>query len=194
MATITTRPATAKRWDDVVAAMTGGGDGGNCRCRWFHLTSAQWQATSVSERRAALEAEVAAGPPRGLVAYVDGAPAGWLRVAPRVEQGRITRSRIPRASAVPMRDPSVWAITCAQVRREHRGLGVVGVLVAGAIAFAREQGASVLEAYPIDTTVAQVSDDDLYHGPASAFLAHGFTEVARPAPARPVLSLSLSLS
>ncbi|HWL01623.1 MAG TPA: GNAT family N-acetyltransferase [Microbacteriaceae bacterium] len=192
MPTITTAAATAERWDDVVAAMTGGGDGGSCWCRWFHMTSAQWNATRGPERRAALEHEIAAGPPRGLLAYVDGVAAGWIRVAPRIEQGRITRSLIPRASPVPMRDPSVWAITCVQVRREHRGLGVVGALVADAIEFAREQGATLIEAYPIDTSVAQVSDNDLYHGPASAFLSNGFTEVARPRPARPVLSLALA--
>lgn len=190
-ATITTAPATAERWADVVAAMTGGGDGGNCWCRWFYQTGPQWQRTSAADRRAELEQEVAVGPPRGLVAYVDAVAAGWVRVAPRIEQGRITRSRIPRASPAPMHDPDVWAITCVQVRHEFRGLGVVGALVAGAIEFARSSGADVVEAYPIDTTVTQVSDDDLYHGPASAFLANGFVEVARPKPARPVLSLRL---
>lgn len=189
--TITTAPATAEQWDDVVAAMTGGGDGGSCWCRWFYETNAEWGASRSGDRRAALEHEVVEGPPRGLVAYVDGKAAGWVRVAPRVEQGRITRSRIPRSSPVPMRDPNVWAITCVQVRREHRGLGVVGALVAAAVAFAQEQGAESVEAYPIDTAVAEVSDNDLYHGPASAFLANGFDEVARPKPARPVLSRSL---
>jgi len=192
MPDITTAPATAERWDDVVAAMTGGGDGGTCWCRWFQLTSAEWAATPGPERRAALRREVAAGPPRGLLAYVDGVAAGWARVSPRVEQGRITRSRVPRASPIPMRNDSVWAITCVQVRREHRGIGVVGALVRAAIAFARSQGASVVEAYPVDTSVAQVSDNELFHGPASAFIANGFVEVARPKPARPVLSLELA--
>jgi len=192
MPTITTAPATGERWDDVVAAMTGGGDGGSCWCRWFHLTSAEWSRTRSSEKRDALEREVVAGPPRGLVAYVDGDAAGWVRVAPRVEQGRITRSLIPRASPAPMRDPSVWAITCVQVRREHRGLGVVGALVRDAVELAHSQGATAVEAYPIDTSIAEVSDNDLYHGPASVFLANGFAEVARPKPARPVLSLALA--
>ncbi len=191
MPTITTAPATADRWADVAEAMTGGGDGDNCWCRWFYQTSTEWNATNALDRRVALEQEVATGPARGLLAYVDDRPAGWVRVAPRIEQGRITRSNIPRSSPVPMRDPSVWAITCVQVRREHRGLGVVGILVADAIEFARTHGATSVEAYPIDTSVATVSDDDLYHGPASAFLANGFTEVARPKPARPVLSLPL---
>ncbi|OJX65767.1 MAG: GNAT family N-acetyltransferase [Micrococcales bacterium 73-13] len=192
MPEITTAPATADRWADVVAAMTGGGDGGSCWCRWFHSTSSEWRSETSEQRRAALEREVAAGPARGLVAYVDGAVAGWVRVAPRVEQGRLRRSRIPKASPAPMADPAVWAITCFQVRREHRGQGVVRRLVADAVEFAEANGAVSVEAYPIDTSVAATSDNDLYHGPASAFLANGFTEAARPAPARPVLVRDLS--
>ncbi len=131
--------------------------------------------------------EIAAGPPRGLVAYVDGAVAGWIRVAPRVEQGRITRSRIAKASPVPMADPAVWAITCVQVRREHRGIGLTHALIDAAIEFAREHGAASVEAYPVDTAVTTVTDNDLYYGAASTFIASGFAEVARPKPARPVL-------
>lgn len=188
MPTITTEPATPDRWDDVVAAMTGGGDGGSCWCRWFYLTSAEWDATTTAERRAALEREVMAGPPRGLVAYVDGVVAGWVRVAPRLEQRRITRSQIPRASPVAMSDPSVWAITCVQVRREFRGQGVVARLIQDATTFASAHGATRIEAYPIDTTVTTVSSNDLFHGPASTFAANGFIEVARPRSARPVVA------
>ncbi|MBO9578105.1 MAG: GNAT family N-acetyltransferase [Microbacteriaceae bacterium] len=191
MVTITTAPATAERWDDVVAAMTGGGDGGTCWCRWPMETSARFGTSSTTEKRAELEAEVSAGPPRGLLAYVDGAAAGWVRIAPRPEQGRIARGRMARASNAPRQDASVWALTCVQVRREHRGLGVVGELVSAAIDFARANGATLLEAYPVDTSVTEVSDDDLFHGPASAFLSRGFAEVARPRPARPVLQLAL---
>jgi len=191
MPEVTTAPATPGRWDDVVAAMTGGGDGGSCWCRWFHTASREWDAMRTADRREALEREIAAGPPRGVLAYVDGAAAGWARVAPRVEQTRLRRGRISRASPAPMDDERVWAITCLQVRREHRGIGLVRELVAAAVDLARSQGATAVEAYPVDTTVSTVSNNTLYHGPASAFLANGFTEVARPTPARPVLSRRL---
>lgn len=192
MVSITTAPATAERWSDVVAAMTGGGDGGTCWCRWFYATNREWDASRADDRRAELEQEVRDGPARGLVAYVDGLAAGWVRVAPRLEQGRLTRSPIPRASPSPMKDPTVWAISCLQVRREHRGLGVVRELIASAVDFARSNGAHTIEAYPIDTSVHEVSANDLFHGPASTFLELGFQEVARPRPARPVLSRSFA--
>jgi GNAT superfamily N-acetyltransferase len=187
MSSITIEPATPERWDDVVATMTGGGDGGSCWCRWFSITSAQWKASSSAERRAGLEREITTGPARGLLAYVDGAPAGWVRVAPRVEQPRLARSRVAKASGSEPADPAVWAITCFQVRREYRGLGLVGRLVQAAVRFARDEGAGSVEAYPVDTVATPVSDNTLFHGPASTFLANGFTEVTRPTTGRPVL-------
>jgi len=192
MPSITTAPATAGRWDDVVAAMTGGGDGGDCWCRWFHESAAQWRASTAGERRAALEHEIEAGPPRGLVGYVDGRAAGWVRVAPRLEQPRLRRSRIARASPAPASDGGVWAITCFQVRREFRGIGMVAVLLDAAVEFARAEGAASIEGYPIDTEATDVTSNDLYHGPASAFLAAGFEEVARPSATRPLLRLQLT--
>lgn len=184
---ITTEPATAERWDDVVAVMRGGGDGGSCWCRWFAESSAAFSAATSAERRAALEQEIAAGPPRALIAYLDGTPAAWVRIAPRLEQPRLARSRIAKASPAAAEDPDVWAITCFQVRREHRGTGLVRRLIGAAVDFARANGASSVEGYPIDTAVTTKSSEDLFHGPASGFLASGFAEVARPSPARPVM-------
>jgi len=191
MPEITTRAASAETWEDVVAAMTGGGDGGSCWCQWFTMSAPEWRESRAPQRRAALEAEVVEGPPPGLVAYVDGNAAGWVRIGPRVAQGRLGRSWMRRASPTPMTDPSVWAITCLQVRREHRRIGVTSALVAAAVEFAREHDAAAVEAYPIDTAVTAVRTNDLYHGAASTFLAQGFTEVARPKPARPLLVLEL---
>jgi GNAT superfamily N-acetyltransferase len=187
--TIATRPATPDTWDDVAAAMTGGGDGGSCWCQWWNLTSREWGQTKTPERRALLEAQVAAGPPPGVVAYVDGAAAGWARVAPRPAQARVARARIPKASPFPQHDPSVWAITCLQVRREHRGLGVTRALVGAALDLARAGGATAVEAYPVDTGGVRHAPNSLYHGTASLFVDAGFEEFARPQPNRPVMVL-----
>ena len=57
---------------------------------------------------------------------------------------------------------------------------------------AREGGASLVEGYPVDPAVRRPSGAaELYHGVLSVFLAAGFTEVARPQPARPVVRLAL---
>lgn len=189
--TITIEPATAARWDDAASALTGGGDGKTCWCQWWYLPNAEWSATSVDARRDRLHDELAEGPPRALVAYVDGEAAGWCRVAPRVEQARLLRTRLLAASDVPKDATDAWAITCLVVRGEHRGKGVAQAMVGAAIGFAAEQGAAVVEGYPIDTSDGKKRGNELYHGTLSMFLEEGFVEVARSKPDRPIVRLDV---
>ena len=190
MPAITTEPATAERWDDVQHALSGGGDG--CQCAWFTLTNAEFNRTTLDERRELLHDEVDASPPPGLVAYVDGEAAGWVRVGPRPIQRRIARTRmIVTGTPEPLDDESVWAITCFVVRKEHRGLGLNAELLRSAVDLARASGARTVEAYPIDASDGKVPANDLYHGALSTFLAAGFTRTAEPKPGRAIVALAL---
>ena len=175
MATITTEKATITRWDDVQHSLTGGGDGRSCQCIWPVVRRKVWDSTTVDERRDMLHDEIAAGPAPGLVAYVDGEAAGWIRVGPRTVQQRILHTRaITAATEHPLDDDTVWAVTCFVVRREHRGKGLNATLLASALDYARESGARVIEAYPVDTSTGSHRSNDLYHGTLSTFLSAGF--------------------
>jgi len=179
MVEMTIEPADAARFADVQAALTGGGDGASCQCQWWTLTNTDFRGTTREERTGLFRAEFDAATPPGLVAYVDGAPAGWVRVGPRLAQARIGRSRgIRGATRHPLDAADVWAVTCFSVRREHRGAGLVRALLAAAVDFAREHGARVVEGYAIDTAGSQVNANDLYHGAVSTFEAAGFARVA----------------
>ena len=57
---VTVADATAERWDDVVAVMGTRGDPRRCWCQWFRLKRAEFDATPVAQRRAALQEQVAA--------------------------------------------------------------------------------------------------------------------------------------
>ncbi len=89
MSTITTALATTARWDDVQHALTGGGDGASCQCIWPVLPNKDWNQTTTPQRTEMFRAEIDEGPPPGLVAYVDGEAAGWIRIGPRTRQARI---------------------------------------------------------------------------------------------------------
>ncbi len=181
MSEITIEPVTEARFDDAQIALSGGGDGHSCQCRWWQLTSAQWQGTTQEERREMLRAEVAAGPPPALVAYVDGAPAGWVRVGPRPTHPRLARTRaFAGHSRHAWDDPTVWAVDCFVVRREHRRTGLTAQLLDAAVEHARAAGARVIEAYPFDPAGGDHPPNELYRGLLSTFLAAGFREVARP--------------
>lgn len=192
MPKITIEPATSDRFDDAEHALTGGGDGRTCQCQWWMIPNVEFQKRSTEELTELLERELDAGPPPALIAYVDGEAAGWVRVGPRMPQVRIARTReIAAATAQPLDDPSVWSVSCFVVRKEYRGLGLNAALLDRAIAHARQGGARVIEAYPIDPTAAKRSSNELFRGVLSVFLAAGFTEVARPKPERAIVQLEL---
>lgn len=179
MTTITTERATIERWDDVQHSLSGGGDGRSCQCIWPVVSNKDWQATTFEQRREMLHEEIEAGPAPGLVAYVDGEAAGWIRVGPRTVQTRILRTRaIAAATAEALDDDSVWAVTCFVVRREHRGKGLTTQLLRAGIDYAEKAGARLIEAYPIDTSEGTHRSNDLFHGTLSVFLDHGFRRTA----------------
>ncbi|MFD5225901.1 GNAT family N-acetyltransferase [Microbacterium sp. NPDC058342] len=174
MSTITTERATIGRWDDVQHSLSGGGDGRSCQCIWPVVSNKDWNATTVEQRRRMLHDEVSAGPPPGLIAYIDGEAAGWIRVGPRTAQTRILRTRaIVAATSEPLDDPSIWSVTCFVVRR---GKGLNAGLLRAAVDHARESGARLIEAYPVDTSEGTHRSNDLFHGALSTFLAQGFRQ------------------
>jgi GNAT superfamily N-acetyltransferase len=184
------RDATADRWDDVVAVFEGPGDPGRCWCQWF-FRGARADTAHAAANREALCGQVRTGPPPGVLGYLDGVPGGWAAVAPRPGYTRLTNGQLLRGSDG-LDDPSVWAVTCFVVRRTARGQGLATALLAGAVDLARRGGAGEVEGYPVDLAVrGRTSAAELYHGPLSVFLGAGFTEVARPQPARPVVRLPL---
>jgi len=193
MVSIVVSPASAERFEDVERALTGGGDGASCQCQWWMLTGAEFSRIGREEREGLLRAEVEEEVPPGVVAYVDGDAAGWLRVGPRVAQRRLARTRdVAGTTREPWEDEGVWAVTCFSIRREHRGLGLMGRLLDGAVALAREHGARVVEGYPFDTAVAGRKANELYRGVLSVFEAVGFREVSRPKPDRALVVLDLA--
>lgn len=191
MVTITTRAATPAEWDDVQRALTGGGDGASCQCVWPVLRNKDWNTATKDERVGILRDEIDAGPPPGVVAYVDGEAAGWIRIGPRPSQARLAYTRaIVAATQEPIEDGDVWAVTCFSVRREHRGQGLNKALLDAAVAHARDHGARIVEGYPIDTAARKVSSNELFHGALSTFLAAGFEVAGELRSGRPLVSLA----
>lgn len=108
-------------------------------------------------------------------------------MAPREDHDRLNRSK-PFA---PIDDTAVWSITCFIVRKGYRRKGLMRRLIGAAIDHARERGATVLEAYPVEVC-GKSGRSELYFGSLGAFLDNGFSEVARPLPGRPMVRLTLS--
>jgi ribosomal protein S18 acetylase RimI-like enzyme len=178
-------PATPDRWPDVLTVMGERGD----PSRYFRLRGKQWSDSSPASHRDALRSQVASDLPPGVIATDtdSGTPVGWCAVAPRTAYPRVEASPNWRGG-----DPDAWAVTCFVVPVGHRRQGMAGELLAGAIEFARAQGAAVLEACAVDTAqVGKVSAADLYRGPLSVYLDAGFKELSRTSPKWVLVAKSL---
>jgi GNAT superfamily N-acetyltransferase len=189
MASFAVRPATPERWDDVVRVMGTRGDPSRCWCQYFQLRGRAWSDTTPAANRERLGAQIArATVAPGVLAYVDGEPAGWCQVAPKQDLARLLHSP---SSAAPKDsdDPTdLWAITCFVVPPRQRRKGVAHELLAGAVRHAERHGAAVVEGYPVDVAARdRVSSAELFHGTLSLFLGAGFHEVRRPSPTRVVV-------
>jgi GNAT superfamily N-acetyltransferase len=155
----------------------------DCWCMFFRQSPQELRTNWGDGNRKALRRLVSAGEEPGLVAYLDGAPVGWCSVAPRGQYSRLDRSPVSK----PVDDAPVWSLVCLYVRRDQRGNGVAHALVDAALDHAARRGATLVEAYPIDDTVRPVPADRAYHGVVSLLAEHGFEEVARRSPDRPVM-------
>ena len=190
MAGLEVATATSARWADVVTVMGTRGEASRCWCQFFRQRGAQQREATAASNRAALCEQVRDGPvPPGVIAYVDDEPVGWCAVAPFTSYARLPHSPVPMAAHGP--DDSlegVWAVTCFVVRVGRRRQGIAGELVEGAVELARSRDATAVEGYPVDPARRlSTSSSELYHGTVSMFLAHGFSEVVRPSPARLVV-------
>ena len=174
---IDVHPATPERWSDVRLLFADDGPRG-CWCQYWRQSSGAYAAGGTGSGEANLDALVRAGPPApGIIAYLDGQPAGWCGFGPRTAMERLVRSRtIPTIDAVP-----VWSIVCFRVRVGFRRRGVARSLLDGAISYARSQGAPAVEAYPIDPAGRRLDVTFSYVGLTPMFEAAGFRRVIETA-------------
>ena len=197
MVVIQTVPATPDRWGDIVTVFgRRGNDPDWCWCQRF-MEPGREAATLDGATRASnrdglhREIELAAVPP-GVLAYVDGAPAGWSRVMPRRDVPLVQKNRALRPLLDD--DPDAWWITCFAVDRHHRSLGVATALLDAAAAHAASHGATALEGHPVDTDALKaerVAPSALFTGTMRTFVACGFHEIGRTYPSRPVMRRQL---
>jgi GNAT superfamily N-acetyltransferase len=186
-------PANEASWDDLRAIFGQRGEPARCQCQWFKVRDKDWASVSADVRAKRLREQTRADPTSGLVAYLDGEPAGWCAVEPRVAYLRLLTARVPWAGRDEDKaDPDVWAVSCFVTRAGFRRRGVSRALAAAAVGFARERGARALEGYPIVVRPGQEFGwGELYVGSHSIFADAGFVEVSRPTPRRAVMRMEL---
>lgn len=190
---LTIVPANQASWDDLVATF-GSSDPGRCQCQRFKVVQWIWRDSTLPERTELLRAQTGCGDPdaaatSGLVAYVDGEPAGWVAVEPRTAYPKLRTSRVPWSGRDEDKDDDgIWAVTCFVVRKGYRGRGLTYPLARATVGFASERGARAIEAYPMITQPGkEITWGELHVGARQVFEEAGFVEVNRPTLRRVVM-------
>jgi GNAT superfamily N-acetyltransferase len=173
-------PATAERWIDLETLFGKHGASDDCWCMFWRLRRKNFTQLNGEGRKAELKQRTLENQIPGLLAYVNGQVAGWCSVAPREQYLALEYSRKLKR----IDDKPVWSIVCFYVNKAYRLQGIMEALIHGAVDYARQNEAKIVEAYPIDMQTSQLSGHKLtgdggYMGIASIFRKEGFVQVGR---------------
>jgi len=188
MARLVFKPVTSSEWDDLAALFGANGACGGCWCMWWRLARKQYNAQRGAANRRALKRLVDAGAVPGILAYEGTRAVGWCSVAPRGEFPALARSRL----LARVDEADAWSIVCFFIAKDCRRRGLTGKLIRAAVEYARRNGATIVEGYPVSAGPDGMPDAWAYTGLESAFAREGFTEAARRSPRRAVWRLTVS--
>ena len=166
------RALTGERWDDFVQLFGPHGAYGGCWCMFWRMTRKEFNQNCGENNKQAMEELVKAGTVPGIIGYLEGQPATWCSIAPREDFTSLERSRNLKR----IDDKPVWSIVCFFIAKNTRSIGLMQETIEGAVAYACQNGAQIVEAYPLDVKEHKPSGD-LYMGNLGSFLRAGFSEV-----------------
>jgi GNAT superfamily N-acetyltransferase len=185
-ADIRVEPVTPEQWADLEALFGAKGACDGCWCMFWRLRNSVYSKQSSEMHHDELKSIVDGGHVPGLLAYVDGQPAGWCAVGPREDFDAIVHSTVMKR----VNDLPVWSIPCFFIGKSFRGKGVMRKLLESAVEYAASQGATLVEGYPAPSD-KKISSADAFRGVQSAFSKVGFTEIKRISTGRVLMRMSL---
>ena len=162
------REVDGETWADLARLFEARGGPKNCWCMVWRATPVESKDASGTARKAALKLRVDNQTPIGILGYQGQEPVAWCSIAPRPTYRRLGGIEDETRE-------NVWAIACFYVIRRLRGLGITRQLIDGAVAHAKRNGATMVEAYPVEPD----SPSYRFMGFVESFKAAGFEEVGR---------------
>jgi GNAT superfamily N-acetyltransferase len=175
------KPVTATTLGDFEALFGAPGAPKYCWCMAWRATSDELKHASSASRHSQMRGRIADQVQVGLLAYADKTPIGWVSVAPKDTF---------RSLGGPDSKDTIWSLTCLFVAKEHRKTGLSAQLIQAAASFAKQHGADLLEAYPVDPD----SPSYRFMGFVPAFERLGFKPIARAGKRRHIMRLDLDPS
>lgn len=141
-----------------------------CWCLTHRLGAREAAALDAPARRQTVFDSCGRRPEPGILAYDStGEVVGWAAVAKRCDIAALA----DHAAFPPMGGGDPWTIYCLRTRGGRRRRGIGQQLLRGAIDFAVDNGADVVDAYPVDPD-GRVSPIFAYPGVRRMFEREGF--------------------
>ena len=149
----------------------------------WRRTAKEMEAGKGDGNREAMKDVFDAGYVPGLVAMHGDEAVGWIQIDRRSAFPRLGSSRTLK----PVDDQDVWSVSCFFIDKRYRRQGLSLDLLMAATDRARDQGALIVEGYPIDTPKEQYPPVYAWTGFLETFERAGFSEVARRSKTRPIM-------
>ncbi|HEX5170390.1 MAG TPA: GNAT family N-acetyltransferase [Cyclobacteriaceae bacterium] len=177
------KPLTTETWKAFEKLFGPRGACAGCWCMTWRLNRSDFDTGKGQGNKNAIRKLVEKAEPIGVLAFHRDEAIGWCAVAPREKYIRLQKSRALK----PVDDQAVWSISCFYVAKSFRRQGLNVKLIKEAMKFAAENGAGIIEAYPIEPKEKNYPDVFAWTGFVSPFISAGFEEVERHIPTRPIL-------
>ena len=176
-------PVTPERWEDLEQLFGPRGAIGGCWCMWWRIKRKDFEQQQGQGNRDAMCSIVESGRVPGIIAYSNDKPVAWCSVAPREDFPVLDRSHVLKR----VDDQPVWSVVCFFMAKGYRHKGLSSRMLKEAVEYATENGARIVEGYPITPKKDQAPDIYIFTGLESTFLKAGFMEVARRSESRPIM-------
>ena len=180
-------PLTPDRWQDLEILFGERGACGGCWCMYWRLTRSEFVQQKGVKNKAALKKMVKSGKIPGIIGYSEGKPVAWCSLAPRETFPALERSRTLKR----IDDELVWSVVCFFIAKPFRKKDVSVKILESAVEYAKENGAKIVEGYPVEPKKGKWPDAFAWTGVASAFKKAGFKEAHRGSPSRPIMRYSI---
>ena len=171
-------PATAERWTEMEQLFGSRGGYAGCWCMYWRVRHVEFGKINGEQAKNAMQELTRKPIAPGVMAYVDGQAVGWCSIGPRADYIALAHSK----ELARVDDTPVWSIVCFFIDKKFRRKGVSAELLRGAVDYAADHGAKVVEAYPIDMDCERMKGKTLtrysgFMGIVSVFKKAGFEKV-----------------
>lgn len=185
---LTIEPLTLKNWDKFVALFGDRGACANCWCMYYRLDNKSYkEGQKARTNKTLMHNLVKSGRQVGLLGILNGEAVGWIAFSPREDFIRLGRSRIHKSPD----NEKVWSVPCFFTGRKFRGKGVSGEMLRGAMEYAKANGITAIEGYPVIPVSGKMPDAFAWYGMYSIFGREGFKTISDKSPNRPLVRFYL---